>query len=811
MRRAESTLVTITLLGLTLSCGKTESSARTEDGVGEVSVDTELDCDRRGYPCTWAEIDAAVIERTVALSDVVEERLSAGEPTNVVAAWLEEDPDMAEVMHDSLLIRFRMEGGRAVWLGTPAASRAGIRGGGTAPDPAIGTGASALIPLAASPKADAVGEQTPGDRPVKAFLFVDPYRWEYKLDVFSGLIEVDDDASHTLPRLFREVRDYKCAPGKRCPCPNGKCYDYRGNDWVNYCDPASPTCNIERNVTLEDFKVWAKYDAIHVATHGYFLCDANGCANGLASGEFVRGDLLPGPMQADTKLWALERGIDLWRLGNPPGSCDRLTRGTPGYAHAFCDVAASIAPHHRVWRVYLNLDFFKDAYPPGKLEDKLIMLFACNTSSGRTSIADYLAGANRENAVVGWAEVVRNSHQSMAATRFYKSWLKGKTAREAFDEVRTDPDYIHLDFHGGGTIMRGGGATAGGTMEGQTSNPLPGTLGLDRKRGVETVYLIDPETGIELADNGVLALTTASGDGRPDTLDALIEVVGLEPSDEPSGYVLRARVDGRDAPMTARLTDDVGDGVHRFRGPIDLGFDLAEDTPVDVEISADLPDGGETRWLYYDVVPGGACSWSGTVGGATPSGGAIGGRWGGYELDRQGIGNPLGIDGWPGDGEPEDHWPPGPWLTIRLENRAFHNLSDMSGWRGLVLAIPGAPPGTTGTFRRVPAALEIGEYGFHGNAQYLVRNVIGIPGGTGIGNLMTTDVTITRNDGERVEGTFQGRFLDESMIPEDARRPFGVGIHDFPSAEIRVDGEFRIAAGTDCRTRVRRPSRLPLP
>jgi hypothetical protein len=504
-------------------------------------------------------------------------------------------------------LRFWVEGGRPIWLYSPDAKGATMRGPG------------AIVPperIQEAGRADPVGEQTEGEKPRKAFLFVDPYRWEFRLGGGEeGYDPRYDDEATVLPIIFSKVRDYKCEPGKRCPCPDEECVQHVANTWSGGCDPHEDGCRMVRNVTLEHFKSWKDYDAIHLSSHGSEFCDEEGanCAAGIASGLIISGSLRemvrrdPGITAGN---WRTEPGVELvGPLGRPLHHCSVphpetaeeipvLEEGTTAYQDADCN----LPPEETLWREYVGVDFFKTYYRPGDLEDKLIFLNSCVSMAHRV-LARYLAGPAERNAVIGWEEWTANGAASRAAAVFYREWVKGKTAREAFDKVASDPEFQALGpaFEGAEAVVRGDDpdrpAVAGPAIFRRE--------GSEGKRGIETVFLLDPDTEARLEDGDVLPLFTRPGDGAPDTLDTLIEVVGVDPeSENPADYVLKASLKGRSPTDSASLqfaTDE--EGTYRFRGVLGLGVDLEPDEPVDLEVWADLPGGGETRWLYEELRP----------------------------------------------------------------------------------------------------------------------------------------------------------------------------------------------------------------
>lgn len=77
------------------------------------------------------------------------------------------------------------------------------------------------------------------------------------------------------------------------------------------------------------------------------------------------------------------------------------------------------------------------------------------------------------------------------------------------------------------------------------------------------------------------------------------------------------------------------------------------------------------------------------------------------------------------EGDPQSQ---APWLVISLTNQATApRMSEIDTWTEIKLAIPGVRPGDTGPYKRVWGTLWVGDQQFDGNAEYLRRDVIGLP------------------------------------------------------------------------------------
>jgi hypothetical protein len=75
-----------------------------------------LDCDLGDFPCTWQDVSEDVVERSRELGRTAHQQGAANGSYLEAAAWLEAQEGVAEVIADEGGVRFRLEGGRPVWL-----------------------------------------------------------------------------------------------------------------------------------------------------------------------------------------------------------------------------------------------------------------------------------------------------------------------------------------------------------------------------------------------------------------------------------------------------------------------------------------------------------------------------------------------------------------------------------------------------------------------------------------------------------------------------------------------------------------------
>lgn len=206
------------LLLMAAACGGGHGAA---DDPADASA--ALDCERLDYPCAWSQVAAAVAADSDARGDALYARLAGGESTAAAATWLKAQGPLAELQVDADKLRFRLPGGRPVWVVRPGVLEAARTGAGV-PEPAASRRKAARVIRAGSASRRA--------------LVLAPYRYEGE-HMSAGTV-----------------------PGQLEAMP-----DYAGNVTVH-----QNTAVTDTQAGVEDFARFADYDVVHVATHGVDLC-----------------------------------------------------------------------------------------------------------------------------------------------------------------------------------------------------------------------------------------------------------------------------------------------------------------------------------------------------------------------------------------------------------------------------------------------------------------------------------------------------------------------------------------------------------
>ncbi len=557
--RAVSVLVT---LGVCVSCGgdvveSTEApeDARTTAETKPQYVPPPPECQRLGYPCTYDEVDREVLQAAMALAVSANERLVESTTTET-ATWLSTQEDVVDVMHDDTAIRFRTEGGRPLWLTKNVPGGAPTRGSPSAP------GHSHALPTPSTARlADTNGkraEKRDGVRPYKSALLLSPFLWEFVVDETNKIYEwlTDDQTS-------KAARHY---------------------DIVELVQATTAPVSYSAAGSLGAFYGWDQYDFIHVSSHGAQVCTQGSSGGPCATIIFTGGlaaPVVPGPVPSVVG--------EEWGLYVPP-ACDNIDPSDPRYAARACGV-------NRWWQG-VTPDFFRAQGPP--LENTVIFMSACE-SMVDTDLAAALAGPG--STFYGFTIAVPQARAPEIAEAFHFIYLKrGLRADAALTEAKR--------VHPGLTFFSGGPGTP--TRSRLAAPYQQGEMvraGSPDLRGREVVALLDQTTEIELEDDGLVSdVIGVPNDGRPDSVLVIAQVDGIDDTQSHTNFPVEIQVDGGPKVQVQLQTNPYPE-VWQVEATVPLGFDHDPQDVFNIEIRADLEEGGKSRWRYERVRLGG-CYWT---------------------------------------------------------------------------------------------------------------------------------------------------------------------------------------------------------
>lgn len=228
----------IVAFALLVACGACSTPDESNPDDSNPSPNSELDCEREGYPCTLGEVPAAVLERGEELGADAYARISGGEAVADVATWLRSESDVVEVKHDEEALWFRLEGGRPHWVLSDSALPQAPAVPTTLP-PRLAKSAAAHTSAVVRSQKDVVGP-FPEE---KRALVLSPYLYEFT---------IFDDGPE-VAAILREAKGYE----------------------GNVVFKANTSLG-EMAIRGEDFKNWDAFDVVHVSTHGLQVCGSNG-------------------------------------------------------------------------------------------------------------------------------------------------------------------------------------------------------------------------------------------------------------------------------------------------------------------------------------------------------------------------------------------------------------------------------------------------------------------------------------------------------------------------------------------------------
>jgi hypothetical protein len=237
----------IAIVGILMisACGGGTSGSTSPSGdVPDVPdvPDVALDCLQADYACSWNEVSEETIEQSLVLSEQASALLESGLSTAEVVAWLKQQTELAEIIYEDGLVRFRLPGGRPVWLATKVRLESEsmmAQVNYVARDHDILMAKTASMSAAA----ESIGVVRPEVEDKRALILV-PHRFETNSgdgSKFSGGLAVADSLSNT--------RGYSGAVMLL----------------QNETDESE-------NVTVDSFSSFNDYDVIYAQTYGFKIC-----------------------------------------------------------------------------------------------------------------------------------------------------------------------------------------------------------------------------------------------------------------------------------------------------------------------------------------------------------------------------------------------------------------------------------------------------------------------------------------------------------------------------------------------------------
>jgi hypothetical protein len=261
------------------------------DPSDEADPSSPFECERVGFPCSWADVDPAAAEASVELGRELLEMLDGGQTVAQALAFLEGRSDVVHAVGSEVAIRFRLEGGRPTWVLGPGAIRVDHDGASASAAMALSVASHRSPSVHSTPARVVVGDEPKAKRA----LVISPYQWDFG---------ASDEGAH-LAEVLAGVRGYEDG------------VQYRGNAVQGATD-----------VTWEDFQGWDHFDVVHVSTHGVQICeDAAECYTVLLVGD-VAADETTSSSVSDLDLVIWE--VDDQGFRSLGVSTDFLRRAYPG-------------------------------------------------------------------------------------------------------------------------------------------------------------------------------------------------------------------------------------------------------------------------------------------------------------------------------------------------------------------------------------------------------------------------------------------------------------------------------------------------
>lgn len=589
---------TLLVLSACMFFGAVEPDSKPIDGdpqAGSGGGQT-LECEIEGYPCSYADADPASLERSAEALDEAAAVLDETESIEAAAEVLKNRSDLAELLYGHEAISFRLEGGPEMWLVNGAALSPGEKGPGAGRAAASTVSIDLSLPSSEVLQDDGpIGESRSGEEPFKKALILSPFWWD-----FGG------DETQELASLIRQAhRNYSCADCE---------VDWKHNTVRDRGEDEPPeqylltrTLSLNYEVSLTDYASWGEYDLVHLSSHGVQHCDGGECKGVIMTGRFVDKPELTQAGVPDFDV----AGV-VWGRTAVPG-CGGLYEELedenlpdPEWEVVYEQwLNKGCATYTNRWWQFINPDFFRSAYGGDSLDDKLIFINSCESMKD-LSLAQSIAGDN--TTVLGWTEVVDVDAAGQVSLAFYNLYVtNGLRAGVAFEKVKRDLEPLFQSPALRGFRPKG--------IEIESLAP-PEFLneGDEDTRGREIITLLQPVYRHELMERGTVPTMGVPGDGQPDEILLLVQVDGIDESQDPAAFEIHFVADGEELSGTIQPQEPTGEYSYLALGLLELPFDAARSRFIELEAWVELPEGGQTRHVLEEVELAN-CGWRATLSG----------------------------------------------------------------------------------------------------------------------------------------------------------------------------------------------------
>ncbi len=346
------------------------------DGGPDSPDSSALACEQGHYACSWSGVGLSTIERSIALGEQAAAKLGSGASTAEVGAWLETSETLAEIQYDDGLIRFRLQGGRPVWLGK--SSR--LAPGASVPAPTSATrralaaavGNAGIAPSGTSAPNAADSIVRPGVEQKRALIMV-PFRFDgISASGFSAGVKV--------------AASLEATPG------------YAGHVVL-----AQNQIATAEDITVDSFGDFRNFDVVFVQSYGGRLCFDERTNQEIPCRSFIDAQRFHGT--AIELINSTTTGVELliW---------DDLHKD-----------------------LILTADFFRSQYPGG-LKNTLVFLSAC--SSYADDLVQALQGPSSN--YVGWSQTVSELTASTKSHLLFEGMATGRTLQAVYADLSVDGD-----------------------------------------------------------------------------------------------------------------------------------------------------------------------------------------------------------------------------------------------------------------------------------------------------------------------------------------------------------------------------------